>query len=82
MSFGTGFKVAEPGIVVTNYYVIRNADDLYVFYRQNDKVEQVPMRIMWHDRDQDLAILRGLSDVPGEVLTLADIDESQLHKRD
>ena len=82
LSWGTGFKVADPGVVVTNYHVIRNADDLYVLYRRQNQIEKIPMRIMWHDKEQDLAILRGLSPVPGAVLTLADISEPQLHKRD
>ncbi|WP_321501852.1 FHA domain-containing protein [Breoghania sp.] len=82
LSMGTGFKVAQPGVLVTNYHVVRNADALFALYRQGDELEKVRLRIMWHDRQQDLAILRGLTPIPGAVLTLADIAEDDLKKRD
>ena len=82
LSMGTGFKVAQPGVLVTNYHVVRNADALFALYRQGDELEKVRLRIMWHDKQQDLAILRGLTPIPGEVLTLADLAEGDLQKRD
>jgi pSer/pThr/pTyr-binding forkhead associated (FHA) protein/S1-C subfamily serine protease len=82
VSTGTGFKVAEPGIVVTNYHVVRGARTLVVLYKENDAVKEMPVKVVWQDRELDLALLQTRADIPGAALTLADISEEDLHKRD
>lgn len=79
---GSGFKVAEPGIVITNFHVIRGAKSLFAFHRQGPSVRAVPMRVIWQDQLQDIVVLRSLSELPGNALTLAAIGQDELHKKD
>lgn len=79
---GTGFKVAEPGIVVTNHHVLYGARQLYVITRQGESVRKIGMRVIWQDAIMDIALLSSREDLPGAALKLADISEAQLHKRD
>ena len=79
---GTGFKVAEPGVVITNYHVIQGARRLSVVLGVGGGLSYVPMDILWHSRQQDIAILKARNPLLGAVLTLADIGEDELHKKD
>ncbi|WP_417691162.1 FHA domain-containing protein [Roseibium sp.] len=87
-SFGTGFKVAEPNVVITNHHVIQGGREIHLRYRDDGKVRDIPMRVIWHDREQDLAILRSRliegeePIIPGKSLTLAQISVEDLHKKD
>lgn len=82
-STGTGFKVAEPGFVVTNHHVIEGARELFSQYQNEDgDVKSVAMRVVWLDKQQDIAVLRSLSDLPGAVLSLAEIGQEDLLKKD
>lgn len=82
-STGTGFKVAEPGFVVTNYHVVRGARELFSQYQAEDgDIKSVAMRVVWQDKQQDIAVLRALSELPGSVLSLAQIHQDELHKKD
>lgn len=82
ISSGTAFKVAEPGVVITNFHVIRGAVNLVVLHKTDDGARKTPMRVIWQDREQDLAILKGREDIPGEPLILASIEQEDLHKKD
>lgn len=79
---GTGFKIAEPGIVVTNYHVVRQARELVVMFAGSGGPEMMPMRVIWQDTERDLAILESRKDLPGTVLVLADIGVDDLQKKD
>lgn len=82
VSTGTAFKVAEPGIVVTNYHVIRGARTLVLLFNDEGRVVEMPVKVLWQDQDLDLAFLQTRKDIPGAALTLAEIGENDLHKRD
>lgn len=77
---GSGFKVAEPGIVVTNNHVIEGAKQIHVAYMDEGKARSVGARIVWFSSDKDLAILRTDEALPGSVVELADIDTAELAK--
>jgi pSer/pThr/pTyr-binding forkhead associated (FHA) protein len=81
-SSGTGFKIAAPGAVVTNYHVIAGAVSLRILHGVDGAMKAMPAKIVWFDRDRDLAILSSEDALPGAVLTLADISEGDLLKKD
>ncbi|MBL4696380.1 MAG: FHA domain-containing protein [Rhizobiaceae bacterium] len=79
---GSGFKVAEPGIIVTNHHVIDKARSIKVAYFDGEKSRTVPARILWFSSDKDLAILKTNDPIPGAVMELADIGDDELEKTD
>lgn len=79
---GSGFKVAEPGIIVTNHHVIDKARSINVAYFDGKKASTVPARILWFSSDKDLAIIKTNEPIPGAVLELADISGDELEKTD
>lgn len=81
-SHGTGFKVAEPGIIITNYHVVRGAREIGVAHFDENGVNAMPARILWFSSDKDLAILETSRPIEGQVLRLADIGQSELEKTD
>lgn len=81
-SFGTGFKIAAPGAIVTNYHVIAGAASLRILHGVGGAMKAMPAKVVWFDRDRDLAVLSSQDALPGAVLTLADISEGDLLKRD
>lgn len=77
---GSGFKVAEPGIVVTNQHVVNKARKIQVAFIENGRPRSVDADVIWFNTDKDLAILKTRENLPGNSLTLADIDENTLSK--
>lgn len=80
--WGTGFKVAEPNIVVTNQHVVEGGRNIDVAFLADGDAESVGADIIWLNRDKDLAILRAYKDLPGAVLPLAKVTTEQLKKTD
>lgn len=80
--FGTGFKVASPGFVVTNHHVVEDARRIDIVYLDDSDVRFVPARIVWYSSDKDLAVLSTDDELPGGSMTLASRDEGSLSKTD
>lgn len=51
---GTGFAISSNGYIVTNYHVVRDADDVYV---QNDEGKSFKSKVIYSDPQSDIAIL-------------------------
>ncbi|MCV6600313.1 MAG: FHA domain-containing protein [Cohaesibacter sp.] len=79
-SLGTGFKISDPGYIVTNYHVIENSRALFVANKNDDTLNGSMARLIWYSADQDLAILKTETSLQGPSLTLADIGKSNLEK--
>lgn len=79
---GTGFKVAEPGFVVTNHHVIDGAREIKIAYIGNEKAQLVSARVVWFNSDKDLAILKTEDPLPGAIMELAHLDAEDLQKTD
>lgn len=77
---GSGFKVADPGILVTNNHVIDGAKRIQVAFMEDGKAKFLDARIVWYNSDKDLAILRTEEPLPGKVQELAGIGTSELAK--
>lgn len=79
-SSGTGFKVGNPGYIVTNHHVIENARSILVLNDYQGEIKPTQAQVIWFSRDRDLAILETASPLPGRVLTLANIKGSDIEK--
>jgi len=81
MGSGSGFKIADPGYVVTNHHVIENGGAIIVAYL-NDQGEPTGTEadVVWFNQDKDLALLRTRKPLPGKVLVLADIKPNEIEK--
>lgn len=55
VSLGSGFAIDSIGHIVTNYHVIRNADEIHV--KLNDNTE-LPAKVIGVDQRTDLALLK------------------------
>jgi len=66
-SLGSGFIISEDGYVVSNYHVVREADEIIV--RLSDRREYVA-EIVGTDPRSDIAVLKVNAEKPLPVLTL------------
>lgn len=80
MGHGSGFKVAEPGILVTNNHVIEGAERIQVAFMEDGQARFVDARILWYNSDKDLAILQTSDRLPGGTVELAGIGTAELTK--
>lgn len=70
-SLGSGVIVDKSGIVVTNYHVIRNADEVKVALSDGREFEST---VILKDERVDLAVLRIESDKPFPTIPIGDSD--------
>lgn len=77
---GSGFKVADPGYIVTNHHVIDNAKRVRIPYLKDGTLTHVNAKIIWFNSDKDLAILKTVSPLEGPSVSLASISEEELTK--
>ncbi len=78
---GSGFKIADPGYVVTNHHVINDGETIVVAYL-NDHGEPTGIEadVVWFNQDKDLALLRTREPLPGKILVLADMKPNEIDK--
>jgi pSer/pThr/pTyr-binding forkhead associated (FHA) protein len=77
---GTGFKVADPGFVVTNHHVIDGARRIEVAFMEGGVARSADARVLWFSSDKDLAIIRVDEKLPGRAVELAGIGADELAK--
>jgi serine protease Do len=75
-SLGTGFIISADGFMLTNYHVIRYADEISVFLHETNEVQSI--EVVGADPLTDLALLKisGRNDLP--YLPLADSDAAMV----
>jgi serine protease Do len=68
---GSGIIISKSGYIVTNYHVIKDANDIEVEFILNDEVKKFNAEIVQVDKTNDLAIIKifdmnfdGLDDLP------------------
>ena len=71
-SLGTGFIISEDGFMLTNYHVIKQADEIFVFLHDQNEVQKI--KVIGTDPLTDLALLKIESDKKLPYLPLADTD--------
>ena len=55
---GTGFVIGLGGVVATNYHVIKNAKEIFLFIRRPDgEIKPIPATVIWTSPEKDLALL-------------------------
>ena len=69
-SLGSGFVISRDGYIITNYHVIKNADEIII--RLNDRRE-LPAELIGTDVETDTALLK----VEAEDLPVADLGSSE-----
>ena len=74
-ALGSGFIIAEDGIVITNNHVIQGADDIYV--RVNGEKEH-PAEIVGADPLSDIAVLKIKSDEKFIPVKFGDSDKARV----
>ena len=79
-AIGSGFKVADPGYVITNHHVIEDGKKIYVVVPEDGQGKRLAARLVWFNADKDLAILKTGKPLPGDAVTLAEIDRAELSK--
>jgi len=55
-SLGSGFVIDPSGLIVTNYHVIKDADEIIVKFTDGHKLKVV--KVLGHDQKSDLALLQ------------------------
>lgn len=71
-SLGTGFIISPDGFVLTNYHVIKYADEISVFLHETNEVQ--PIEVIGVDPMTDVALLKIKTTKPLPYLPLADSD--------
>ena len=74
-SLGSGFIVDEGGLVVTNYHVIKGADEIEVIL---DNGETLPAVVRGVDRRTDLALLEVETESPLPFVRFGDSDHARV----
>ena len=72
---GTGFKVADPGYIVTNEHVVDKGRISVVTRKDNEK-RIMPAEVIWISSDKDLAVLKTKEKLSDRNVLLADIDRA------
>ena len=72
---GTSFLVSGDNTVITNYHVIQNPDKVLIEYRRDGETITNAATVLWHSKEQDLAILQTRNSLRGKPLVLADISD-------
>ena len=70
-SLGSGFVIDSSGIIVTNYHVIEDADEITANFTDGS---QLTATLLGHDPKTDLAILKVESDKPLTAVGFGDSD--------
>ena len=68
---GSGFLVAAPNLVATNYHVIKDESEVLISYLEGGVPQFVKAKVKESNEERDLAILAADTTLPGKVLTLA-----------
>jgi serine protease Do len=74
-SLGSGFIIDSAGIVVTNYHVISEADEITVILNEGTRLKA---EIIGKDQKTDIALLRVNPDRPLKAVTFGDSDRLRL----
>ncbi|RVD55297.1 DegQ family serine endoprotease [Mesorhizobium sp. M2D.F.Ca.ET.185.01.1.1] len=70
-SLGSGVLVDPSGVIVTNYHVIKDADEVKVATADG---REFPSKVMLKDETLDLAVLKISADKPFPVIAIGDSD--------
>ena len=74
-SLGSGFIISKDGYIITNYHVVREADEIVV--RMSDRTEH-PAKIVGSDQRSDVAVLKVTTDKDLPTVTLGDSDKLEV----
>jgi len=72
---GSGFIIDPAGLVVTNYHVVEDADDIEVVF---DDGARIPAALKGHDKKTDLALLEINTDKPLPFVQFGDSDAARV----
>jgi V8-like Glu-specific endopeptidase len=55
---GTGFMINNQGYLITNNHVVAGGKQHHIYYKQGNKVQHQPAKLIWSSKTYDLAILK------------------------
>ncbi|NOZ32596.1 MAG: Do family serine endopeptidase [Alphaproteobacteria bacterium] len=74
-SLGSGFVIDTSGLIATNNHVIADADEIFVFFPDGERVEA---ELVGADARTDLAVLRITTDRPLKAVRFGDSDTAEV----
>jgi serine protease Do len=74
-SLGSGFVIDDTGLIATNNHVIADADEIFVFFPDGERVEAT---VVGADARTDLAVLRIKTDRPLSAVNFGDSDTAEI----
>src|SRR5262245_39973745 len=74
-SLGSGFVIDPDGVVITNYHVISDADEINVILNNGEKLKA---EIVGRDQKTDLAVLKVKPDRPLKAVKFGDSDNLRI----
>lgn len=76
VTLGTGFIVAEEGLVLTNYHVVEGADEIYAVWDSTVNRDFEQCTLSYFDEELDLALLRlpGTGYLPIPIASVEDAE--------
>lgn len=78
MGGGSGFIVAQDGVVLTNAHVVADPDAEYTAIMDHDDDSKVPIKVLARDQIHDIAILKIESKKPLPYIELGDSSQLEL----
>ncbi len=75
-SLGSGFVVDPKGLIVTNYHVIKDADEISVKFSDGRKLKVI--KVLGRDQKSDLALLKVKPDKPLHAVKFGDSQKMRI----
>jgi serine protease Do len=81
LALGTGFVIDEQGLIVTNYHVIDQADEILVSFTESETEKPLKAEVVGKDPELDIALLRVSSPQRFQPVALGDSDALEVGER-
>jgi serine protease Do len=78
LSLGTGFIIDKDGTLLTNYHVIRGADEIQVQFTEDPNEKPVTAQVIGTDPELDIALLKVKTKLPLTAIALGDSDQLEV----
>ncbi|MCF6199498.1 MAG: Do family serine endopeptidase [Hyphomicrobiaceae bacterium] len=75
-SLGSGFVIDPKGLIVTNYHVIKDADEIIIKFTDGHKLKVV--KVLGHDQKSDLALLQVKPQKPLKAIKFGNSDKMRI----
>lgn len=77
-TLGSGFIISEDGYIITNYHVVRDAQDIVVKLTSKQEFKNGAVKVVGYDSRTDIALLKVQSKDPLPIVKLGDSDKMRV----